>query len=337
MEQPEQHINPEPQEKPSRKRLITSLKLLVTAAGLYLVLSKFDARAIWSIIGNLQPGWMLFGAALVAASLPLRAYRWHIVLHGVGSRIRFGRLVELYLVGSFFNAFLPSGLGGDVVRAAEAAQDVDSGVAVGTVLVDRLSGLMAMFLMALAALPFRPTGFPSDVAAAIALVCLAGLAAGIVLADGRLFYFLMHLLPGKIRAAGNGFLDRLAQSVRRCSWRALMGALLVSVVFNMLQVGWWMATGLALGFDIPLIYYFIIVPILAMALLIPSVGGLGVRENLAPLLFSGAGIAPEQAVALTLLVFGLERVASLLGAPIYLVSILRNPRRRPDPDNTERR
>jgi hypothetical protein len=51
-----------------------------------------------------------------------------------------------------------------------------------------------------------------------------------------------------------------------------------------------------------------------------------VRENLSPALFSGAAIAAEEAVALTLLVFALERVASLLGAPLYLASIFREKR-----------
>ena len=313
---------------------MTLLKISVTIAGLYLVLRKLDVGAIWTIIGGIRPGWMALGAVLIALSLPLRAYRWHIVLHGVGSSIRFSRLVELYLVGSFFNAFLPSGVGGDVVRAAEAAQDVDSGVAVGTVVVDRLSGLMAMFLMALVVLPFRPAGFPNNMAIAIATICILGLTAGIILADGRLFHFLIRFVPKGIRAAGNGFLDRLAHSIRMCSWRALAGALLVSVVFNMMQVGWWAATGLALGFNVPFSYYLIIVPILALAILVPSIGGLGVRENLAPLLFGGAGLAPEQAVAFTLLVFGLERVASLLGAPVYLASIIRSARRKSNPSDT---
>lgn len=308
---------------------MTLLKVSVTVVGLYLVLSKLDARAIWALIKDIEPGWMALGAVLIALSLPLRAFRWHIVLHGVGSSIRFGRLVELYLVGSFFNAFLPSGLGGDVVRAAEAAQDVDSGVAVSTVLIDRLSGLMAMFLMALAVLPFRPEGFPPQVAATIAAVCVIGLVAGIALVDGRLFHLLTQFLPAGVRAAGDGFLDRLTRSIKLCSWQALAGALLVSVAFNLLQMGWWAASGLALGLMIPFGYYLIIVPILALALLVPSIGGLGVRENLAPLLFNGAGISPEQAVALTLLVFGLERVASLLGAPVYLASIIRGAHRQP--------
>lgn len=327
MEQPTEIPTSEPQGNPVRRRMMTLIKILVTVSGLYLALRKFNLQSIMAIIGGINPGWLILSAILVALSLPLRAYRWHIVLHGVGSRIRFSRLVELYFVGSFFNAILPSGFGGDVVRAAEAAQDVDSGVAAGTVFVDRLSGLMAMFLMALLVLPFRPDSFPNNLALAIATLCGVGLLAGIILIDGRLFHFLMSLLPQRLISFGDGFLERSAMSVRLCSWRALIGALLVSVAFNLLQIGWWMTTGLALGLVIPFSYYLIIVPILAMAILIPSIGGLGVRENLAPILFSGAAISPEQAVALAILVFASERVASLLGAPVYLASIYRSARR----------
>jgi uncharacterized protein (TIRG00374 family) len=264
----------------------------------------------------------------MALGLVVRAFRWHIVLHGVGSSIRFGRLVELYLVGSFFNAFLPSGLGGDVVRAAEAAQDVDSSIAASTVVIDRLTGLLALFLMALAVLPFRPAGFPVQLAWIVGAICVLGLAVGIVALDGRILHAIVRRLPPALRSAGDGFLDRFARTIDGCRRTALSGALLVSVLFNAIQIGWWVATGLALGLDVPISYYLLIVPLMSLALLVPSIGGLGVRENLSPALFSGAGLMAEQAVALTLLVFGLERVASLLGAPVYLASIIRGTRKR---------
>ncbi|HQF72029.1 MAG TPA: UPF0104 family protein, partial [Promineifilum sp.] len=73
----------------------------------------------------------------------------------------------------------------------------------------------------------------------------------------------------------------------------------------------------------------LVVPVMSLAVLVPSIGGLGVRETVAPALFAGAGLAPEQAVALTLLVFALERVASLLGAPVYLWTTARAARRLP--------
>ena len=312
--------------KLARQRLMSLLKVGVTALGLYLVLRGLDFRALLDTLRTVRLGWMAFGAALIALSLVVRAYRWHLVLHGVGSSIRFGRLVELYLVGSFFNAFLPSGLGGDVVRAAEAAQDVDSGVAAGTVLLDRLTGLMALFAMALVLLPFRPTEFPPKLAWTIGLICTVGLVGGMALIEGRLLRGAVNRLPAALRVAGGGFLDRLAATIHRCGRRPTAAALLVSVVFNLMQVGWWATTGRALGLSVPFGYYLLVVPVMSLALLVPSIGGLGVRESMAPALFAGAGVAPEQAVALTLLVFGLERVASLLGAPVYMAGTLRTPK-----------
>jgi len=316
-----------PAGKTARQRLMTVLKLGVTTLGLFLVLRGLDFDALLGVLRTVQLGWMAVGAVGIALSLVVRAYRWHVVLHGVGSSIRFGRLVELYLVGSFFNAFLPSGLGGDVVRAAEAAQDVSPGVAAGTVLVDRLTGLLALFGMALAVLPFRPEGFPPRLAWTIGAICVAGLLGGLALVEGRLLRLVVDRLPGALRTAGGGFLDRLAATIHRCDWRSVAIALLVSVVFNLMQIGWWATTGRALGLRVPFGYYVLVVPIMSLAVLVPSIGGLGVRETVAPALFAGAGLAPEQAVALTLLVFALERVASLLGAPVYLWTTVRASRR----------
>lgn len=316
-----------PAGKTARQRLLTLLKLGVTALGLFLVLRGMDFGALLGALRTVRLGWMAVGAAGIALSLVVRAYRWHIVLHGVGSSIRFGRLVELYLVGSFFNAFLPSGLGGDVVRAAEAAQDVTPDVAAGTVLVDRLTGLLALFAMALAVLPFRPAGFPPRLAWTIGAIGGVGLLGGLALIEGRLLRAVVGRLPGALRAAGNGFLDRLAATIQRCHWRSVAAALLVSLIFNLMQIGWWVTTGRALGLRVPFGYFVLVVPIMSLAVLVPSIGGLGVRETVAPALFAGAGLAPEQAVALTLLVFALERVASLLGAPVYLWTTVRASRR----------
>ena len=60
-------------------------------------------------------------------------------LRGVGANIRLGRLAELYFVGNFFNMFLLSGFGGDVVRILEAARNVPGNIATGTVLLDRFT------------------------------------------------------------------------------------------------------------------------------------------------------------------------------------------------------
>lgn len=330
MQQPEMPPDTATAPRPRRIKPSTIVKIAVTVAGLVLVLTRLDPKLIAGVIRNANLAWLGVGALLIIGGLLVRSFRWQLILHGVGSKVRFGRLVELYLVGSFFNAFLPSGFGGDVVRAAEVAQDVDTSVAVSTVVVDRLTGLMALFAMALLVLPWRPEGFPVSTLLGIVSICVTGLIAGTILIDGRLVLWMTERLPARFRNLANGEIVRTAEVIRRCGWRALAGALLVSVVFNLMQIGWWAATGKALGLDVPLGYYFLVVPILSLAMLVPSIGGLGVRETLAPFLFAGAAIAGEQAVALSLVVFGLERLASLIGAPVYIYASLRDNRKRAD-------
>ena len=87
----------------------------------------------------------------------------------------------------------------------------------------------------------------------------------------------------------------------------------ISIIFNLMQIGWFAAAGHALGYDVPFSYYILVIPFLSLAILLPSIGGLGIREGLAPLLFASAGLSSEQAVALTLLVFAIERLSGFLG------------------------
>jgi uncharacterized protein (TIRG00374 family) len=136
-----------------RKHLTTLLKLGVTLLGLIFVLTRFDIRDIGQTLQETDLFWILVGFLLVNASVVLRAYRWLLLVRGLHAEVSFGRLVELYYVGSFFNVFLPSGFGGDVVRILEISRDIPADIATGTVLIDRLTGLMMLFALALVALP----------------------------------------------------------------------------------------------------------------------------------------------------------------------------------------
>lgn len=311
-----------------RRHLASLLRLGITALGLLLVWRTTDLRALALILRSVDLVWMAVGLLLIGLSLVVRAYRWRLVLQGVGATVRFGRLVELYFVGSFFNAFFPSGFGGDIVRVAEVAENVDTDIAVSTVLIDRLTGLVALFAMALATLPFRPPGVPQQLVWSVLIICGGGLAIGLLVLDGRLLRRFLRYAPASVGNVGNGLPRRTIKTIDACSWRAIALALLVSVLFNLMQVAWWETAGRALGIVIPYSYYLLVVPIMSIALLVPSIGGLGVRESLAPALFAGAGIPAEQAVAITLLVFVLERMASLLGAPVYIYATFRDARAR---------
>jgi uncharacterized membrane protein YbhN (UPF0104 family) len=310
--------------KKTRKRLINLLKIGVTIAGLIIVLREVKPELIVRTLSQAQFGWVLVTFLLINASLVLRAYRWSLLLRGVGGSIHLGRLVELYFVGNFFNMFLLSGLGGDVVRILEAARSVPGSVATGTVLLDRFTGLLMLFVMALFALPFRPDGFPAYLAWFVTAGAGGGLLFLALLMQETFLRRLGRWLPGPLKTEGDTPIARLLDAVAGCGWRAVGGALLISLLFNLLLALWWKTASLALGLTIPYPYFLLVVPVLSVLLLIPSVSGLGPREVMAPVLFAAAGIGVETAVSLSFLVFLTLRLSGLLGAPVYLWTTLRD-------------
>ncbi|MCC6603838.1 MAG: flippase-like domain-containing protein [Anaerolineae bacterium] len=310
-----------------RKHLGTILKISITVLALFYVSTQVDFADIGQRLLQANLGWVLVGFLLFNLSLVVRAYRWLLLLRGIGETIRFQRLVSLYFAANFFNSVLPSGFSGDVVRAVEAAQDVPARTAAGTVLVDRATGLLALFLIGLAALPFRPDNFPPNLLWQTTAVCLIGLVGGFVVLEGRLVRALGRLVPGLLQPVWQK-VDGVITAVQACGWTAVWQAMGISILFNLMQVAWFAAAGLSLGYGVPLTHYFLVIPFLSLAILLPSIGGLGIREGLAPLLFASAGLSSEQAVALTLLVFAIERLSGFLGAPIYIIDTLRRSRRK---------
>lgn len=314
-----------------RNRLSTLLKIAITVGGMAFVLSNIDLERMWQTLLGTDPGWLLFTFLLVNASLVVRAFRWSILLRGLHVDVGFPRLVSLYFVGNFFNAFLPTSFGGDVMRVVEVTRDVPAGLAAGTVILDRLTGLLMLFVMALAALPFRPDSFPTDVLQLVIAVSIAGLIGGAILLEGSLIRRFGRWLPAKLSPVGDGPVARVLGAVTAVGSRYVAGALAVSLAFNLILAVWWWSAGRALAFSgVPFSYYLLVIPILSISLLVPSIGGLGPREYVAQTLFAGAGLLPGEAVALSLLVFLLQRLSGLIGGPLYLWMTLRG--RSPQPE-----
>jgi uncharacterized membrane protein YbhN (UPF0104 family) len=288
-------------------RLTLLLKVGVTLLGLAWVLTQIDFGALAAVLRGARAGLLPGALALMLAGLALRAWRWQLLLRGMGARIGFGRLLHLYLVGTFFNAFLPTGFGGDVVRAAQATRDLPPHSAAASVIADRANGLAVLFWLALLAWPLRPAGLPAAQATLLLLLALGGTLAGLLPVSRRL----MARLP----------LPRPLHPLRTLAGQPWRQALAVSLLFNLLLGGWWGVIGRSLAINAPWHHWALVVPLFSLALLVPSLGGLGVREALAPLLLAGTGATAEQAVGVALIVLILERLASLPGGLLYLWSL----------------
>lgn len=302
----------------TRQRLFNALKIAVSLGLIAFILTKVGLAETWNSLRGAHWGFMAVALALFIFTLPLRALRWQALLDGLGMHVPVARLTELYFVGTFFNIFLPTGVGGDVIRAVELTQDSRHGAeAIGTVFVDRLTGLLVLFVIALAALPFSYRLVETEVAAAIVIMALAGVVGGWLLLQGDLLGRIgrrLSFLPAQDK------LEKLYRAVGGCGRRALAWALAVSVLFNLANILVNYLIALALGVHLSPWYFFAFVPIISFSLTLPvSLGGLGVREGTYLLLFGQAGVAPEQALALSLAYYAITVVTGLLGGLVYAI------------------
>src|SRR6185503_7312706 len=139
----------QPEPSSTRRYLILAIKIAVSAILLVVLFSRIDARELWASARRASIPWL--GAAVVVnfVSIVVTTWRWHILLIAQHVRIPFRTLAGSVLVGLFFNNFLPSNIGGDVIRIRDTARLAGSKtLATMVVLVDRAVGLMGLVLVA---------------------------------------------------------------------------------------------------------------------------------------------------------------------------------------------
>jgi uncharacterized protein (TIRG00374 family) len=273
----------------------------------------------------------LYALALVVAfaGILVRSLRWQWLLNAVGARVPFRHVVYLYFIGSFFNTFLPTGFGGDVVRVLEIGPGATSDQAAGTALVDRLTGFIILFVLALVTLPFSYQLLPANLTLIITLMALAVLAGSALLFEGRLLRRLTAWLPRSVSLAGDAWIGKTYAVITAYGRRGVLGALFWSLVFNLLQVGANVLVARALGVAVSAWVFFMIVPLATAVLLVPiSISGFGVREGLYVAVFGQLGVGAPLALALSLATYSLDFSTGLAGGVIYFAAGLLGLRRR---------
>jgi uncharacterized membrane protein YbhN (UPF0104 family) len=298
------------------------VRVLITVAALAFLFLTVDLRDLLATLGRAAPLYLGAAFLLFVLSLVVRAYRWFVLLQGLDPEVPFGRLLRLYFVGQFFSQFLPSGYGGDVVRALELTQDTESSAAIGTVLLDRASGLLVNFAIGLIVLPFVAATMEPWLVVALIVVAGGGLIAGGLILEGRLLRRITGWLPAKVSLAGEGPLAKIYAAITGCGWPAILRAFGVSVVFNVMNVFINWLCGQALDIGVSLGYFFVVTPLLSVSTLFPSIGGWGVRENVSRALFAPTGAADEVSAALGASIGLITLASGLVGGVVHGVGLL---------------
>ena len=302
-----------------KNRLFDLAKLLISLALLGFVLSRLDRDELLSQFRSADFSLLLLGLLLFVLGVPLRAYRWRALLADRGLHVPIGVLTQLYFIGQFFNTFLPSGFGGDVVRVIELARyGVSKAESLSTVFLDRMSGLMAFFLMTLVALPFAAGLIPQGVLPVLIALGAAGILGTWLMFERRFTTALMQSLFARLTFPFKAKTIRLYESIRANSPHATAEAMAIGFLFNLLLIAVNFLVATALGQRIPLGYFFLFIPIISTLLLLPiSLNGLGVREGAYILLFASAGVSSAAAASISLAFWAITVSAGLIGGALY--------------------
>ncbi|GAT33754.1 hypothetical protein TSACC_22172 [Terrimicrobium sacchariphilum] len=314
-----------------KRTLLTILQIVVTVLLLCWIFrdpTKRDQMATALHTANFL--WLIPGALAVGIAFSLQTQRWRILLAAQDIHMGWWRAMRIFLIGAFFNLFLPGGTGGDVVKIFYAMKETKDrkSAAFLSVLVDRMMGLLGLVAVAatLCTLEFNLL-FSKPITQALmgSLGIILGGSLTFIVGGFLVDYFrLAHKLPTWLPLHAKILEFATAFSTYARSPKTLLATFGISIPSHLLMfLAFYFAArafGLFGGFD-GLIDVFAVLPaIMTIASLPVSLSGLGVREGLFQQVFSELFNTPVGTAAMISMTGFLMIVFwGLVGGVIYML------------------
>ena len=262
-----------------------------------MLFSRVDVARLWAAARQASSGWLLGALALYGLMVAASTWRWGVLLAAQNVRLPFRSLTTSFLVATFFNNFLPSNIGGDVVRVTDTAAATGSKTMAATiVLLDRCLGLLGLVLVAALGATAAVRGWRTAARSGRGPVDWFRGGGGPA-APGGLQAALLR--PGPEPAAGlspgvgrrapceaDGGADPIRGGAR-CTRGCFAGAIVVQAVL----VGFYLAIAHSLRIPIGFSELAVIVPISFVVQMLPvSMNGFGIREATFGFYFTRIGL-----------------------------------------------
>ena len=309
----------------ARAILIPCLKAGVSVALLALLFSKVEVARLWTVARTASIPWLVLALALYFGMILISAWRWGLLLRAQHILYPFRGLTSSFLVATFFNNFLPSNIGGDVIRITDTAPAAGSKtLATTVVLIDRGIGLLGLALVA--AMGASAGLGPAKVGPVGPGMLWAGFGVAAMLATPALLNpegFTRILQPLRVlhpEWVGER-LERLTAALSRFkeSPAALASCFVGAIGVQVTLVGFYLAIAHSLRIPISFAQLAVIVPISFIVQMVPvSMNGFGVREATFGFYFTRLGLPLESALLVSFIGAALVLLFSLSGGVAYV-------------------
>jgi glycosyltransferase 2 family protein len=310
-----------------KKILVTLFQLSVTIAVLYWVYHDPDRRAqMAEAIRGAQYRWVVMGILAYVVVEAAAAFRWHVLLKVQKIHLTLSRLSGLFLIGMFYNQFLPGGTGGDIIKSyylLKETPDQKAGALLAVVF-DRFIGLVALVAITATLIGLRYDFLAQTNETRNLLWLLLFLLGTSILTLLCTFvisgFNLFHALPEKFPGRDKLIEISAAYHLYAHHWRATLVAFGASIVAHLATFATFLCAAYALGAAVPLVDFFAIMPVERTISALPiSFAGIGVREKILQIMLNDlCGVPEATAILVGSLSFLIILVCCIPGALVYL-------------------
>lgn len=264
----------------------------------------------WSRTGEIlarsDVGLLAVALAINVLAIVISTLKWARLIRITCGPIAFWQLLRAYWIGTFFNNYLPSSVGGDVARVLTLGPVVSSSAAAASVVAERMTGVIALAVLSAICLLLQP---PGRLHLTWSLWLLIGVVLGVSVllctGGGRLIAFGTHLArSSRLFARVLSKLSNLANALG--AYRRTPGEVTIAFVWSfafyatlaVFQFTLLRAVGSTIGFA----QAALVAPLIPLLSLLPvTANGLGIAEGAFVIFYTHLGVAPDQAFAAALL------------------------------------
>lgn len=306
------------------KKGLTSIVRIAISFGLLALLfwlMRREARDIWGTLAACRIEFLFIAAGILLVNVLMLAYRLKIIFLGENLKISLKDAHQLTYIGYFFNNFMPTAVGGDIVKAHYASlANKEKMRSYASVFMDRIIGLYTFLVVAAIALLVDRGKFQLEAVRSMVFIFLALGALGFIIVTNEAVARFVKKFFMRIKMMRLGEKLYEAYDIVR-DYRNRLGVVTEAFFISIIAQGLYFIVVhmlfLALGKDVGLGNIFLIMPVVTFISMVPSVGGLGVREGAMVLFFTPLA-GKEMSFAMSLLFLGGLMFISLIGGCIYL-------------------
>ncbi len=288
----------------ARGLLLLALKILLSAALVYFLARRFSFAEAAEYLLHVRPLPALGSLALLGVSIGLSGWRWFFA---AGGNIRCGVCLRYSWIGHLYAMILPGALSADVAKGVvmktkDSAQC--SMTLAGSIIMDRVAGLGSMIVFGLLSCLARPELLHLPPVVLVGLAILG--AVGLLLVPMMVRFVVRRFDRAERFPALHALMHNLHGHVW---WKVL----LLSVAIHCVNITVYWTGLMAVGGYEDWWQMGIYTCLLNLALVLPvSIAGVGLREQIAVMLFAASNNAPMQ-IAFGWLVLALNVVHAMIG------------------------